>query len=247
MTLRATTIIVTAVLCLAPVAGHAALAPYAQDFEGLVLADVNALADDGWLVHGNVYAVPSLALLYSYGPYPAPNDGAAFCALVSGQGGPLQGTQQLSVFSDYNNTDHAEGYLIESLVYREQTIALEDVGKLCVLAWDAKHGDWTSTGQTAQVYFDVDPPGVPPGIGFPMCGIPVNLNMTCIPDTWGSYQFVFTIPPGCDGYVLRFGFASTATSYDPTVIFYDNVKFCPEGLATPASQPSWGALKSLYR
>ena len=245
MSLKATTIIVTAVLCLAPVASHAALAPYAQDFESLDLPYVYALAFDGWLVCGHVYDT-DLTLLYSYGPYPAPNSAAAFCALVSGEGGPLQGTQQLSVFSDYNNTDHAEGYLIESIVYREQTIALEDVGKLCVLLWDAKHGDWSGAVAyaTAQVFWDVGAPGGLPRIGFPMV---TAYDMTNIPDTWGNYLAMFTIQPGWDGDVLRFGFASIATSYDPTVIFYDNVKFCPDGWATPASKQSWGALKSLYR
>jgi hypothetical protein len=245
MSLKATTLIVTAVLCLAPVASHAALAPYAQDFEGLALTGANALANDGWLVYDNVFAL-DLTWLDSYGPYAAPNDGSAFCALVSGEGGPLQGAQQLSVFSDYNSMAHEDGYLVESLVYREQTIAPTDVGKLCVLVWDARHGDWCSTGQTVQVFVQVGPPGVPPLLGFPMTIHP-NLDMTDIPDAWGNYSYLFTIEPGWDGQVLRFGFASTARCYAPTMMFYDNVRFCPDGWATPALRSTWGALKSLYR
>ena len=91
---------------------------YSQDLESLDRMSPSALAEDGWLVFGNVFEGESY--LYGYGPFPAPNSGESFSAIVTGQGGGPQGTQQLSVYNDYKNADHANGYLIESTVYRER-------------------------------------------------------------------------------------------------------------------------------
>ena len=103
-------IVTSAVLCLAATVSLAQLAPYSQDFETLNAADVDALGNDDWLVFGNVFAL-DWTYLYGYGPFGAPNDGAAFCAIVAGEGGAEQGTQQLSVFNDYNNTDHPTSWI----------------------------------------------------------------------------------------------------------------------------------------
>jgi hypothetical protein len=62
-------------------------APYSQDLELLSQADISALA----------------------------NDGSGFCQIDLLQGGIDQGVQQLSIFSDYRNQDHAEGRIKEGL------------------------------------------------------------------------------------------------------------------------------------
>jgi hypothetical protein len=124
--------------------------PYAQDFEALDQANTDALANDGWLVFGNVFA-PDGAYLYGYGPFPAPNDGFAFCAIAAGEGGPDQGDQQLVVFSDYNNTDHADGNLIESNVFQEQIIEAGDLGQTWMFTFDAKLGN-IEGGSTALAF-----------------------------------------------------------------------------------------------
>ena len=126
MKLRIPTALAAALLVLAPTVSHAALTAYHQDFETLVMADPAALSNDGWLVYGNVFDPTGVNWIYGYGPFPAPNPGAGFCALVTGQGGTEQGTQQLSVYNDYNNIDHAIGRRIESNVYREQTVSAAD-------------------------------------------------------------------------------------------------------------------------
>ena len=128
-----------ALLCLLPVAGSA-FTPYSQDFEDLIQPDPGALGADGWLVFGNVFS-PEGDYLYGYGPYPAPNDGFAFCQIDAGQGGDEQGLQQLVCFSDYNNGDHAAGNIVESNVYQEQTIAEEDIGLAVVFEFQAKRGN----------------------------------------------------------------------------------------------------------
>ena len=113
MTPRATMVLAALLLCLAPAVGQAALTPYLGTFEGFGIGEIgvpNSLSNDGWLVYGNVFN--GTTWLYGYGPYPAPNDGAAFCAVVTGEGGELQGANQLSVYSDYNNqTAHSAGHL----------------------------------------------------------------------------------------------------------------------------------------
>src|SRR5512138_18690 len=140
MKLRASTIVAAALLIAAPSASHAALSAYTQNFEGLVMADPAALSADGWIVYGNVFT-PGLVYLYGYGPYPAPNGGNAFSAIDAGQGGPEQGAQQLSVYNDYNNLDHANGNRVESNVYREQTITAASVGQTWTFQFDAKLGN----------------------------------------------------------------------------------------------------------
>ena len=94
------------------------------------------------MVYGNVFA-PDFTYLYGYGAFPAPNDPSApaFSAIVKGEGGIDQGNQQLVVFSDYNNVDHASGNWIEANVYQEQTIEAGDAAETWVFEFDAKRGN----------------------------------------------------------------------------------------------------------
>ena len=245
MSLRATTILAAALLCLAPVASQADLATYVQDFEGMVLADPAALSGDGWLVYGNVFSPDHTAWYYGYGPYPAPNGGNGFSALVSDQGGPLQGVQQLSIYNDYNNTtEHEAGNLVEANVYREQTVGAADVGKTCVFRFDAKHGVWPNPIRgtpTALAFIKT----LNPNAGWAMTNF-VTVDMTSVPETWAAYEIQLAIDASLAGQILQIGFASTATEFDPTVIFYDNISFFPDQ-AVPVGKTTWGALKSLYR
>ncbi|MGD8316510.1 MAG: hypothetical protein PVH76_02135 [Myxococcales bacterium] len=113
---------------------------YTQDFESLNKDDSAALADDGWIVFGNAFN-PDGSFAYGYGPNPAPNGGAGFCAIDMGQGGPDQGMQQLSIYSDYNNQDQAVGFRIEANTFQERTITAADVGNTIVFSFDAKRGN----------------------------------------------------------------------------------------------------------
>ncbi len=181
MRLLVGSLIAALVVCLAPVS-LADLSPYSQDFEGLDRMDTGALAADGWLVFGNVFDSGG-GYLYGYGPFPAPNDGAAFCAIDEGQGGPSQGAQQLSVYSDYNNTDHDPkvGNLIESNVFQEQVVGPADVGSTWLFKFDAKRGN-IEGATTALAFFKT----IDPDAGFALTNF-ITIDMTSIPDTWGSY------------------------------------------------------------
>lgn len=198
---------------------------YRQDFEGLEQADISALADDGWVVYGNVYGT-DMAYLYGYGPNPAPNDGAAFCAINAGQGGPEQGNQQLSVYNDYKNVDHASGYKIESNVYRERAITAADVGRIVSFRFDAKRGNINDPADplcpcsSKAIAFIKT---LNPSAGFVTTNF-LQEDTSALPEDWARYAIELTVDAGLVGQLLQVGFASTATLYQPSGNFYDNVE-----------------------
>jgi hypothetical protein len=241
-------ILAAAVLFLAPTAGWADLAPYSQDFEGLDQAYADALADDGWLVYGNVFGpYPEWWWWYGYGPYPAPNGGPypAFCAIDVGQGGPEQGEQQLVVFSDYNNGSHGAPAWIESNVFQELTIGAADVGTTWRFEFDAKRGNIELDSMASAFIKTLDP-----AAGWVTTNF-LQEPMTDIPDTWGTYNIDIYIDPSLEGQVLQFGFVNWATWWRGSGIFYDNINFDfaplgvsldlrPEGCPNPLNTVSQG-------
>jgi uncharacterized repeat protein (TIGR01451 family) len=202
-----------------PLVGWADVTPYSQDFEGLALPSPGALLGDDWLVFGNVYDAGGV-YQYGYGPFPAPNDGAAFCAVVAGEGGPAQGNQQLSVYSDYNNTAHGNlDWVIETNVYKEQTIDASAVGKTVFFTFDAKLGNLEG-GSEAEAFIKT----LDPAAGWTTTNH-VTVDTTGIPTTWGTYEIELTIDGGLVGQVLQFGFTTRASNYESSGIIYDNVNF----------------------
>lgn len=197
----------------------AAIIPYSQDFEGLGATDPAALGNDGWLVFGNVFESDGTTYIYGYGPNPAPNSGPpyAFCTIATGQGGAGQGAQQLSVFSDYNNADHALGRIIESNVFQEQTIEAGDAGAVVSFSFDAKMGDLVAPSTALAFIKTLDPAN-----GYATTNF-ITLDMTAIPATWATYNIQLPIDPGLAGQILQFGFSSRASNYDASGVFYDNI------------------------
>jgi hypothetical protein len=198
------------------------VSPYSQNFEGLTLADPSALSNDGWVVYGNAYS-PTHTYLYGYGPFPAPNTGAAFCAIAAGQGGPEQGAQQLSVYSDYNNQDQAQGDWIESNVYHEQTVAAGDVGNRWTLQFDAKLGNLTGVSTAVAFIKTIDP-----AHGYALTNF-LTVDMTNIPTTWGTYSLSIIVDPSLIGQLMQFGFANTTTNFEGSGVFYDNITWQQTG------------------
>ncbi len=219
MSARTTTVLIAALLCVAPVASQAALSPYLGTFEGMDIGEIgvpNSLSVDGWLVFGNVSNGPTY--LYGYGPYPAPNDGAAFCGVTSGQGGDLQGANQLSVYSDYNNQGaQTAGYLVEANTYREQDIGAADVGDTWTFQFDAKLGNLAGTSTALAFIKTLDP-----NQGWATTNY-VTVNTTAIPATWNTYSISLPIDASLVNQKFQIGFANTTTLNQPTGVFYDNV------------------------
>jgi hypothetical protein len=212
--------VVTAVVLVASAAiAWAAITPYSQDFEGLALPSPGGLLGDGWLVFGNVFD-DSGVYQYGYGPDPAPNnsDAPAFCLIATGQGGAAQGAQQLVVFSDYNNGDHGNAdWVIETVVFQEQTIEAGDVGALVDFTFDAKMGDLTGASEAAAFIKTLDP-----AAGYATTNF-VTTDMTSIPTTWGTYSVQLSIDAGLVDQILQFGFLTRASNYEASGVYYDNV------------------------
>jgi hypothetical protein len=195
--------------------GLADVLPYSQDFEGLVQVDPGALANDGWLVFGNVSSTAGV-YLYGYGPFVAPNGGPAFCGITSGQGGAQQGAQQLVVYNDYNNGDHNLGDLIEANVFQEQIIAAGDVGKTFRFTFDAKAGDLVSPSTALAFIKVID------DVSFALSDIQ-TIDTTNLPTTWGTYSIEATITAGQIGHYFQVGFSNVASNFTASGVVYDNV------------------------
>jgi hypothetical protein len=187
----------------------------------------SALADDGWVVFGNVFDGVTGRYRYGYGAFPAPNGGdPGFSHIDTGQGGPEQGAQQLAIFSDYNNMDHANGDLIESNVFRERRVTAEDVGNTITFSFDAKRGNINDPADplcpctsTAAAFIKT----LNPAAGFATTNL-VEEETTEIPDTWDRYTLTLAIDAGLEGQLLQVGFTTDATLYQPSAIFYDNIE-----------------------
>lgn len=221
---RLTTTLAAAALIVLIPAACLALTPYAQDFEGMVHTDTGALAADGWLVFGNVF--DSLGgYLYGYGPFPAPNDGFAFCQIDTGQGGVEQGQNQLVVFSDYNNADHGVGNLIESNVFQEQTVVAGDVGQIWAFEFDAKRGNLEGASVAAAFIKTLDPSS-----GWALTNY-LTVDTTAIPVEWQGYRIAIEIDASLVGQIFQIGFVNTASNYEGAGIFYDNLNFSMAGLS----------------
>jgi hypothetical protein len=226
--------------------GPTGMDPYSQDFENLVATSPTALGDDGWLTFATVFSGTTGDYLYEYGPNPAPNNPSApaFSTIAVGEGGVEQGGQQLSVFSDYENGGaQAAGDLIEANVYQEQIIGTADVGKTWVFQFDAK---MPSVGgvvppTTAIAFIKT----IDPGSGYDQTNLRSE-DMSSISTEWSSYTLFISIDEGLVGQLCQFGFANTATNFDPSAIIYDNVSWQTDVAPVPESLALGASLKQNY-
>ncbi|NNF67908.1 MAG: hypothetical protein HKM98_10405, partial [Gammaproteobacteria bacterium] len=201
----------------------ATINPFNDDFEGYLDTNPDALAGSGWLVFANVFDGVSGNYLYGYGPFPAPNDGGGFSGVSVGEGGAEQGAQQLNTFSDYNNsTEHGNGNPVESLVFVEQTITTANVGQTWTFRFDAKLGNLEGA-TTAEAFLKT----LDPNAGFAETNL-VTQETTTTPVTWSTYELTLTIDAGLVGQVIQFGFSNTASNFEGSGVFYDNVDFFPD-------------------
>ena len=228
-------IVAALVICMVPVVGLAQV-PYTQDFEALPPVD-GSLAGDGWLVYGNIFD-PAFNYLWGHGPWPAPNNIGNWQDITNSQGGPAQGFQQLVQYSDYGNAEHGNGNWVESNLFQEQVIPVGATGTWC-FTFDAKHGD-LALSSTALAFIKT----LDPNNGYALTNF-ITYDTTFLPVTWGTYSLSIDVA-SVQGQILQFGFATTATNYEPCGMLYDNVDFS-ECSASPVEDSSWGAVKALYR
>ncbi len=210
--------LVLGLLLLGPTTSDADLLPYTQSFEAMNAADPGALGADGWLVYGNVFS-PTMTFLYGYGPFPAPNGPPpAFSALATGQGGPTQELIQLTVFSDYENADHAGSRWIESNVFQERTVGAANVGQTWYFEFDAKRGDLAGATTASAFIKTLAPPT------YALTNLQ-QVVTTAIPTTWERYSISLPITSDLVGQIFQFGFVNTAKNYEPSSVLYDNITF----------------------
>lgn len=236
---KVTTALSAAFLLAAPLASHAALVNYSQDFEALVQASPTALGNDGWKVFGNVFSPDHSVFYYPYGPFPAPNNAGGFCG-IDFTPEPGFAAQDLVVYSDYNNGDHANGNQIEANVFQEQTVDAADVGSSWTFNFDAKLGN-LAPPSTALAFIKT----LNPAAGYATTNF-ITVDMTAIPSTWNAYFLSIAIDASLAGQILQFGFANTCTGYNPSGVFYDNVSFTKD-VVVPARPTSWGRVKAMFR
>ncbi|MEM7081642.1 MAG: Ig-like domain-containing protein [Pseudomonadota bacterium] len=207
---------------------------YAQDFEAMTPAQnavPNDLSEDGWLVGANVFD-PGGTFLFNYFSFPSPNGGAAFSAVVDGQGGAPQGLNSMSVYNDYNNTGaHDVGNRVEANVFQEFTITADDVGKTFYFSFDAKRGNINDATEcaattnppcdsTAQAFLKV----INPSAGFSETTSDTE-DTTNLTTTWDRYTLVVDVTDASFiGQLLQFGFLNNASNYEPSGVFYDNLE-----------------------
>ncbi len=211
---------------------RAQLSSYSQNFEGMIPAEnviPNSLSNDGWLVGANVFQPDGATFLYNYFAFPAPNGGSAFSGVVTGEGGPDQGNNQLSVYNDYNNAgSHDAGHRIEAIVFRDMgNITAADVDKTYQFSFDVKQGNIGGTpASTATAFIKV----LNPSAGFSQVAID-SANTTAVGANWAGDVLSLTVQPGWEGNLMQIGFTNTASNYQPAGVFYDNVNFSAQATA----------------
>ena len=219
-----------AAVALCPLAS-AQIFTYEQDFESLDINDGGALSGDGWLTYTNVFdAAGNFAYGYSSGG--APNGGSGYSVIGTGLGGAAQGSQYVNVYSDYGNGDHANGFTIESNVYRERGIDSSNVGELFTFEFDYLKNPQVINGDgPTEAYAFLKVLQSSNGSFAPLAT--VTLDTTAASTTaWAAGSLQLTIDPAWVGELFQFGFYSTATNYDDSSRLYDNLS-----VSSPNSRP----------
>jgi len=204
---------------------NADLTTYSQDFEGLSAANGAALANDGWKIFANVFNSGG-GYLYGYGVFNAPNGGGGFSAIASGEAGPNQGQQYINIYSDYNNIDHNVGNIIEANVFQEQTIGAADLGQTYRFSYDAKASSTAGPAGGTRTFAFIKV--LNPATGYSLSAFPQTETTGESTTIWSEGNDIdITIDNAWAGQILQFGFYSTATRYENSGVFYDNVSFAP--------------------
>ena len=198
---------------------------FSADFES---SDSSASTlGDGWMAYGEAIDDNGDAIyVYNNGePFDAPNGTGNIANIESGdEAGPDQGQQWLNVFSDYANGDHADGVTISINVIKMFTVQPTDTGDY-ELVFDYKIPLSGETGitapSTAQAFVML--------VDFNGDGNGTDLGMYDTTygsvSSWEEGRVAFSIDGDVDaGMTIVIGFNNEASNYDPSSVFYDNVR-----------------------
>lgn len=198
---------------------------YSSDFE---CNDASGeILGERWVSYVNIFEADGTTYVGGF-----PIDGGApnstnISALTENEGGNDQGARQLSVFSFYDSEyngqlQHAIGQFVEVNVYQEYLLGAGAAGTY-TFTFDAKlpgEGALTSASQAIAFAKVLDPQN-----SYQPTEPPVTTDTSTLGATWETRSIEITITDDMTGMLLQFGFANTATNYDPTGIIYDNVSF----------------------
>jgi beta-glucanase (GH16 family) len=194
---------------------------FSTDFESSDPA-AGALGDN-WMSFGTAFDADG-NFAYNYGaPFGTPNNGGGFAAIVGGNGGDAQGAQQVSLFSDYNNQDHGNGFTIDVVTFQEFEVTDTDTGTYR-LTFDVRAPDEFAIAppSTASAFIQT----LDPNSGF-ITTANVNIDLSGITSTdWTTMTLELDIDGTAQtGQLLQFGFSNQATNFDPTALLFDNIDF----------------------
>ena len=236
----------------------AAITPYSQDFESMSPGTADGqfgysseLSDDGWRVSGNVFdgtdPFPG-NYLYFYGQFfPAPNGVGGFSSVSSGDMTIDNGSQYLSVYNDYNNSQaHMQGQAVNAFFMQEFALDANDIGTTLTLSFDAKRpeaiddgfgGDQSfavnnncSNTCIAQAYIQT----LDPSNNYNTTNRVVVDTTEISQDEWSSYTMTLELTdPQLIGQILHLGFENLATNFDNTTVYYDNISFSTSAAPLP--------------
>ena len=218
-------------------ASSAALVSYSQNWEGVNPAtDINI--GDGFVI-GNINVGTGGAWFENAA---APNSPAAgvngYSAFVTDEGGVDQGSNQLSVFSDYNSWSPftTPGTTLQTYTHRDHdTIGLDDVGKTYRFAFDGKDGG-VSGDPASEAWAFVKVLKQSDGSYFELANN--TFDSTAFTVDWDGGYIDLLVDAGMVGELVQFGFATEATDWAPTAVFYDNLNFA-EVSAVPVPAAVW--------
>jgi hypothetical protein len=250
---------------------------YEEDFEALTLDDPAAVGPAGAGfryfadVWGNFDGDPpwlvgeDIALNSYFGDAPnasAPGIPDGFSAIETGDGGPEQGDQYVSIFSDYNSPDqNGQGVcgnfvdndpctintsvFIEPFNQTDGLIAAEDLGFCWTFSFDARSNPGVGIADAT-----IDNGGnflqaptsasaylktLNPQNAFNTTN-DVRVDMTNISNTdWVRFSINLELSdPLLVGQILQFGFNTIATEFDASAVLYDNLEVTKRQAACPA-------------
>jgi hypothetical protein len=228
---------------------NAAVTSYSQNFDGLTSADdtvtgfeLGIVGGEGFVVFASVFFGTSQ--LYSYGTFTAPNGGAGFSAIAGGEGANGAGDQYMNVYSDYGNADHNSSvdagviFDINTSVFKEQAIEASDIGSSWTFSGTYKAPSSggiaePGTNATANAFIAT----IDPNNGFARTNY-VTFDTTGAPfDGWTDFSMDIDLSDAAlAGQLIQFGFSTTADSYDPSGVYYDNLSFSSE---VPVPAAAW--------
>lgn len=207
---------------------------YMQDFEAMAPVD-GSMSADGWNVYMNIF--DDLGnFQYGWG-YPAPNNIGNIDDIVSGEGGPDQGDQQLVMYSDYGAEQHGWlNWTVETNLYKEWTVGAG--AGMWYFAFDAKLGNIAAPSE-AYAFIKV----LDPGAGWATTQF-ITVETTNTPATWTRYGLEVDLS-GSENQIVQIGFMTLAMNYNSCGVFYDNLDFGDNpSVATESS--SMSEIKALY-